>query len=582
MIDKLLFLNGTWNWPVLLGSAVLLLVFIWKERDQFGSPRFYFKVLVAFLAILSLAMIALRPALLNIESTGNLLLLTEGYEQISLDSLKKEHKKIKILKYEADISILNELKGIDSIFILGHGVRGYDLWQLEGKSTKYIPSGQLTGITKFKYQPDHVLGDKAVFQGLYSRPTSGNTLLLEGPGGQVMDSLILREEKEQRFNLTAELKSAGNFVFSLVEKDSLGVLISTNPIPLRVTKKEALKILIINGFPTFETKYLKNFLAEMDHEVIVRSQVTRGRFKYEYFNTEKTALGKISEKLLESYDLLIIDFNSFKTLSTSEKNAVERSIREYGLGVFIQPETGLFRSNSGLASFDVIPENGVEVSLQENVRLTKYPFSFKPGLKIQPIETFNKQILSASKRKGQGKIGSSVLENTYELLLGGHTFEYQHLWTKLINAISKRAVPLAEWSSVSGIGVPDEPFQFQVRTFQEEPTVLNAEESIIPLRRDIDIPDLWTGITYPKSTGWQQLSLQQDSAAVYNFYVANSEAWKTVRAYERIQENLRNSNSSNLITKRTTNQAPINLLYFYLIFMLCMSYLWLEPKMRSH
>ena len=582
MIDRFLFLNDSWCWPILLGAAVLLLVFIWKEWDRFRNFRFYIKVLVGLLAILSLAMIALRPALQNSEHTGDLILLTEGYEQTSLDSLKKEHKKIKVLKYAVDSPFIKDLESIDSVFILGHGIKSYDLWQLEGKATKYFGGEQLTGITKFKYQQKHIVGDNAVFKGLYSHPIQGTKLVLEGAGGQVLDSLILPEGTEQPFELAADLKSSGNFVFRLVEKDSLGELISSNPIPIRVSKKEALKILIINGFPTFESKYLKNFLSEMDHEVVVRSQVTKGKYKYEAFNTEKTSIGNISEKLLESCDLLIIDFNSLKTLSTSEKNALEKSIREYGLGVFIQPETAFFRSNSELASFDFIQEKGIEIILQENVSLTKYPFSFKQALKLQSIQTSNNQILSASKRIGQGKIGSSVLENTYELLLVGHTIEYQQLWTKLINNLSKRAVPLAEWSSGSRIEVADEPFHFKVRTLEEAPTVINMEGSIIPLQQDINIPDLWTGITYPKNTGWQQLSLQQDSVEVYNYYVSNSDDWKTVRAYESIQKNLRISNSVDSIIKRTTKAIPINLLYFYLMFIFCMSYLWLEPKMRSH
>ncbi len=582
MIDKLTFLNNTWSWPILMGSAVLLIVFIWKEWAQFASARFYIKVLVASMAILSLAMIALRPAFLNTENSGDLIILTDGYKQISLDSLKEEHKEIRIIKYTPDTPIINELIGVNSVFILGDGVESYDLWQLEGKAHTYIAGAQLKGITRFNYQLEHVVGDEAVFKGLYSFPTQGNRLVLEGAGGQIVDSIILNENTEQQFKLKTDLKSAGNFIFKLVEKDSLDTLITSNPIPLNVIKKEDLKILMINEFPTFETKYLKNFLAEMDHEVMVRSQVTKGRFKYEAFNTEKTAIGNISEKLLESYDLLIIDFNSFSKLSTSEKNAVEGSVRENGLGVFIQPDESLFRVNSGLAAFKFKQDYIKEATLNENLQLTKYPLTFKQGLTLQPIQTSAKQILSASKRIGQGKVGTSVLQNTFELLLDGHTSAYQQLWTNIINAISKREVSLAEWSSDSKMGVPNEPFQFHVRTLEENPIVINEEGALMPLRGTIEIPNLWTGISYPKNTGWQQLSLQQDSTAVFKYYVSNPEDWKALNAYNKIQENLRVSNSVAATTKNTTNPIPIKLFYFYLAFLVSIGYLWLEPKMRSY
>lgn len=582
MIDKFTFLNDSYSWPIFLGAAVLIIVFIWKEWHQFSSTRFYLKILVIILAICSLAMIALKPAFFNSETSGNVILLTEGYRKSSLDSLKLEHKKIKVLNYDEDIPFIEKLEDKDTIFILGNGIKSFDFWQLEDKATTYIEGEELKGIIKFKYQPEHPIGDNAIFKGLYSRPTEGNILVLEGAGGQTLDSVKLEMGKKQEFKLAADLKSDGNFVFSLVEKDSLGTILTSNPIPLKITEKEALKILIINGFPTFETKYLKNFMAEMDHEVIVKSQVTKGKYKHEAFNTEISDVGNLSEKLLESYDLLIIDFNSYKTLYTSEKNALERAVREDGLGVFIQPEPALFQSNSGFANFDFNHESRVELLLQENLKLKKYQYSFQPGLTVEPILTSENKILSAFKRIGQGKVGSSVSGNTYELLLDGHKSEYQKLWTKHINAISKRAIPLAEWSSNSNVVIQDEPFQFQIRTLIPNPIVRNKESAVIPLKMDIDIPTLWSGITYSNVVGWEHLSLQQDSTYIFDYYVTASEKWKTLRAYDQIQANKRNSGTLSNLNKKSSNPTPINPIYLYLIFLICMGYLWLEPKMRSY
>jgi len=582
MIDRLTFLNDAWSWPIILGMVVLLLVFVWKEWHQFSSTRFYLKVGVVFLGICSLAMIALKPALLNSDRSGNLILLTKDYRPFSLDSLIKQDKKIKILKYNEDASIISDLEIADTIFVLGNGIKTYDRRQLEGKSIKYIKGEIPEGIIKFKYQLENAVGDSAVFTGLYSKPDKENKLLLEGPGGEVLDSIILSDASEKSFQLSTNLKSAGNYIYNLIEKDSIGTILSSDPIPIKVKERDKLKIMVVNGFPTFETKYLKNFLAEMGHEVIVRSQVTKGKFKYEAFNIKQDPIRNLSIQILESLDLLLIDYNSLKTLSSSERHNLEKSVSENGLGVFIQPEAGLFRSNSGFLSFDFTPENSVEASLAENIELSKYPFSFKEDFIIQPIQTTGKQILSANKRVGQGKVGTSVLQNTYGLLLEGHSLAYQQLWTKHINSLSKRAIPKAEWLSDLKMGVPDEPFQFQVRTLESAPIVRNDDGAIIPLRRAIDIPSLWTGITYPKSIGWQQLSLQQDSTNVFDIYVTESEKWNALKFYQRIQGNLRNVESGSSNQSNYKKAIPINLLYFYLLFLLCMGYLWLEPKLRSY
>ncbi|WP_034920832.1 hypothetical protein [Gillisia sp. CAL575] len=582
MIDRLTFLNDAWSWPIILGVVVLLLVFVWKEWHQFPSTRFFLKVGVVFLGICSLAIIALKPAFLNYEGSGNLILLTENYLQFSLDSLKKEYKRIKVLKYDEYASIINEIESADTIFVLGNGIKTYDRWQLEGEFIKYIKGASPEGIIKFKYQLENTVGDSAVFTGLYSKPNKGIRLLLEGPGGEVLDSVILSDASEKSFQLITNLKSAGNYIYNLVEKDSIGTILSSDPIPIKVKERDNLKILVINGFPIFETKYLKNFLAELGHEIIVRSQVTKGKFKYEAFNTKQDPIRNLNIQILESSDLLLIDYNSLKKLSSSERNNLEKSVSENGLGVFIQPEAGLFKSNSGFLSFDFIPENSAEVSLPVNIKLSKYPFSFKQDLTIQPVQTSGKQILSAYKRMGQGKVGSSVLQNTYELLLEGHSIAYQQLWTKHINSISKRAIPLAEWQSNSKLGTLNEPFQFQVRTSVPDPIVRNEDGAIIPLRRAIDIPSLWTGTTYPNRTGWQQLKLQQDSTNLFDIYVTESEKWNALKSYQRIQENQRNLSSGDSSQINYKKAIPINLLYFYLLFLLCMGYLWLEPKLRSY
>ncbi|MFT5216322.1 MAG: hypothetical protein ACI83H_001444 [Glaciecola sp.] len=126
-------------------------------------------------------------------------------------------------------------------------------------------------------------------------------------------------DSTQTFKLSTQLNIIGNYEYNIVEKDSLGSIISSNPIGVRVNSENTLSILIINGFPAFETKYLKNYLAEKGHEVVVRSQVTRGKFKYEYFNKTTKPPVDFSEKSIQNYDLVIIDSQSFRSLGKISK-----------------------------------------------------------------------------------------------------------------------------------------------------------------------------------------------------------------------------------------------------------------------
>lgn len=95
--------------------------------------------------------------------------------------------------------------------------------------------------------------------------------------------------------------------------------------------------MILNGFPTFESKYLKNYLAETGHRVVVKNQLTAARYKYEYFNITSKPVIDITKEKLTLFDLLIIDSKSLKNLSNRERTTLKNVVKESGMGILIQP-----------------------------------------------------------------------------------------------------------------------------------------------------------------------------------------------------------------------------------------------------
>lgn len=584
MIDQIIFLNEVWIWQIGIGAVVLWFVFGWKEWHQFGKRRFWIKIAIAFLAITSLAVIALKPAISTTDNiAAKMVLLTEGYDKEQLDSLRKTHKKLKIYNYKANHPIFDEINTPDSVFVLGYGVKPYDLWQLDNYNVNYLGRSIPSGVVRFKYNYKNTVGERQIFKGLYTNPQKGNTLVLEGPGGAGLDSVSLTFDEQQKFQLTTNLNVKGNYLFSLVEKDSLGKILSTDPIPLVVEDPTPLKIVVVNGFPTFETKYLKNYLAEMGHQVLIRSQITKGRYKFEYFNMERMPMGAFSKKNLESFDLVIIDANSLKNLRRESRTALENSVKENGLGIFIQPDPNFFRSSKGLESFDFISEKNTETRLddQAKIKFSKYAFVFKDEFLLQHIHTkSNTKIISGYKHIGKGRVGTTVLENTYELVLDGHTTAYQQIWSKLINSLSSKEIPPIAWGAASIIAYKDHPFKFDVRTSISKPILKTNKKYSVSMRRDIDILNLWRGITYPREFGWNTQFLEQDTTNFFEYFVADTSHWRSQILYKTIEENRRyfkKSLKKETIQKHTVR--PIPLLSFYILFLVCAGYLWLEPKL---
>ncbi|MCX2678991.1 hypothetical protein OOZ15_03475 [Galbibacter sp. EGI 63066] len=570
------FINNSWFWPVIIGAVVLLLVFVWKEWQDKGN--FFLKTGLAFLAVASLVLIILQPATYREQKQKYGVLLTKNYHERQLDSLKKAHRGIELVHYDADMGF-QDIRHFSKVFVLGNGVKPYHLSRFNNIPLVHLSGTTPKGIVKLNYDREAAVGDVLSVKGLYSQPLHGNRLVLQSPGGTALDSIILTEGENQTFQLKTTLSVQGEFLYDLVEKDSLNTVISKNSVPVIVRKKSVLKVLMFNSFPTFESKYLKNFLSDMGHELVVRSRVSKGRYKYEYFNTNRRAVSRFNPKTLQDFDLVIIDASSLRALYKKDRDGLENAIRNDGLGVFVQ--TGNNFKLPAPFSIDVVRDGNTEVhpdAFPKTV-LTKKPYVFNAVFAQEAIHTANKHIISAYKQLGNGRIGTTTLENTFEIILSGKNALYKKLWTQIIEKTAKKKLKKSEWDSNQPFAYLDEPFAFTLRTSIENPEVINSENSNIPLASTIDNPNLWKGVTHPKSTGWQRQFIKRDSLNPYSYYVMKDNHWQALNQFTTITANKQYSAMQTSEITALKTKYPLSLFWFYLIFVLSVGYLWLVPKL---
>jgi len=582
MIDRLSFVNISWIWVILITAIFIWLVFAWKERAHYGNSKFIIHLVLSFVAISSLVLIALQPQTHVKKDTQVAVILTEGYDRAQLDSLKKTNKKLEIYSYKIGETIIDTVKTPTSIFILGNGIRSFDLWQLDSISTLYLGGKELKGITQLNYDYYQTKGNHIHFNGNYNNPTKNNRLTLEGPGGTALDSLTLTGEKSQIFEVSTDVNVIGNFRFHLVEKDSLGMVLSKDVLPLTIVEKTPLKILMLNAFPTFEFKYLKNYLAETGHQVVVKNQLTIARYKYEYFNMASKPILDITQEKLKAFDLLIIDSKSIKTLSNRQLANLKTVVRELGMGLFILPDANYFSSKKLVSSFKFESEKSKETTLKEYPKqnLKKYFYQFKDAFSIQTIHRSGSKIWTAYEHVGSGRVGSTVFQNTFELILNGHPKTYHSFWSKIIEKISKSKTPSVQWSTNHNLAYKDQPFEFELRTTVSNPIVESSEGYSIPLQRDVHVKSLWKGTVYPREIGWKQQYNKQDSTVVFHYYVTDSSQWKSITSFNTIRTNQFHFNDSFKSENSIKDTLKlVNPLWFFMIFILCLGYLWLEPKL---
>lgn len=565
--------------PSLLIGTVLLAFFIWKEWAGNFDRHFLVKTFIGLFAILALAAIVLQPSFLK-EVNKKGLLLTAGYDETTLDSLEKNIAGLQVINYKKGDNVKRELDSVGEIMILGEGVPSFDFWQIDEHSVRYFNHDLPSGIVKLKYNQELEEGDELTIKGLYHQPTAGNQLILRGYGEVSLDSIVMKDQDNEGFELTTIGKVAGKFLFQLIEKDSSGESISIEPIPVVVKAKEPLKILIINEFPSFETKYLKNFLSEAGHELVVRSQITRRKYKFEYFNRDNQPIYGFTPENINEFDVLIFDSESYFNLSRKSLEIILEHTQNNGLGVFLQPDEKLFKRSSFFksAGIDLDGDNSIFIKSLPKLKLEKYPYSFSNGSNVRSklIEDF-----MFYEQIGRGRLGTMLLRNTYQLVLNGNSIAYHQIWSQIINQLSRKNKQNGELKASQYFAFQNEPYALELQTKMKKPVILHDDGYQIPLIQDAVNIDLWHTKTYPIKKGWHTIRIVLDSSVNHNYYVMDSTKWKSLVSANITSDNHKHFNEAANESKMVIMRHPISRIWFFVCFVLAMGILWLMPKFRN-
>ena len=292
--------------------------------------------------------------------------------------------------------------------------------------------------------------------------------------------------------------------------------------------------------------------------------------------------GFTSENLKE-YDLLIIDTDSYTGLGRASKEAMEEVAESQGLGVFVQAGEGLFRLSKSQSPFQFNRDYVTEIVLGQPAQtLSKYPYEFKETLRSQEI-LMDSVAVAAYLPIQKGKIGTTLLQNTYQLILDGKEALYAQIWTQILNNIAKEQESMLKWTAITQIPRRDEPFQFEVQTPLTDFQVQVNDDEIIPLLEDVLVPNKFTGVVYPKKTGWNQLRVFSDSILPLSYFVYEDEELQSIGQSEIMKVNYRKFGSKNTFDDSASilnkELEPVSPFWFYILLLFSLGWIWLEPKL---
>ncbi|WP_426670860.1 hypothetical protein ACPPVU_06420 [Mucilaginibacter sp. McL0603] len=586
----------SWTVLVLIICCALAVFAVWKEYSRSVKKHLIWRIVAALMAVIAFGFIAIPIHYLkdiNIQDDHSAVLLTDGFVADSLGSFKNSKlfttDKAIAKKYpKAKLIRLDELKidspAITRLHVLGYGLNKDELDQLDSLSVVFHPSALSERITAINWNQKLNSGETLKVQGKYKNDRSEPIkLILKGLSTQ-LNAVIIPAKSEQNFELSAVPKNEGRAVYHIQVISGNDTLANEN-LPVEIDPVKPLKILMLSAAPDFETRFLKNWLSENGFSVAVRSAITKDKFSSEYVNMQPVNMDRLSESLLDKFDVVIGDLSVLK----SESAVLKQAVTQKGLGLIIRADT-ISKTSSWLQND--FPVEKLQVKDAPAPLMIKGEKNKTVALKIDPIfikyqsgtqhmvtDAQNHVLVNAS-LAGAGRLLFKTVNNTYNWVLAGDKNDYAAFWSLLISNAARKVPVTEEWSAASQLPSVNEPVQMQLAT-SSSPLQITAENAMIAPSQNPDIPFEWGNNYWPSSTGWHSI-LQKNGKSAW-WYVYGKDNWKGVKASEKISATrfyaiakAVNTSVTKAIHKKVRIEVPK--IYFYVMLLMACTYLWVERK----
>lgn len=394
------------------------------------------------------------------------------------------------------------------------------------------------------------------------------------------------------FRLRYRPKTAGLATYELLLRRP-GQLPLTEPVPVEVTVPVLPTVLLLTAVPSFEFKFLKNYLAEAHYPVALRTTVSRGLVQTDFTNQPARPLDRLTPTLLAGYSVLIADAATLAALTPAEAQAMQAAVAAGRLGLIALAEAApLPRALPAHADFAVLPRaGGAGTTLvlswpnaPAEVRAT-LPAQLRPTAALRPLVSGPNQLLAAAARRvGLGFVVVSVVPETFRWSLQGRSSGYASFWNQLLTAAVPPAAPAAAWHAGTRWPRSHQPLTLHLTSAfpAAQPTVapLTGGPAVrLALRQDPRLPEWSTGQYWPAAAGWHQAA--GPGQTTFRFYVYSDSAWAGPELRERqlVMGRRIAAASASPVTAAAEVPEPWPALWFFGLFLLAAGYLWLEEKL---
>lgn len=545
-------LQSKWLLYLCLGIVLLMQLWLLLRSANLTKKRLWIRVCLNVLVWLVVFLFVFQPELTYTSQTNKVILTDSNVPKTYVQKVKDSVRAGEVLSNAEFIRLIGKnphfIDQLGHIFLLGQNFSSETLGRLSQKNLTWLPYFSAEQLQDLHWNGIVKKGD---IQEVNGKIAVGDTHILRLKyANKVLDSLVL-EKGLNAFHFSFPAFTIGRTETTLtLDNEPLQHIhfYSHTPQPFNV--------LFILQNPDFESKNLSEWLGKNNHRVEIITTIAKDA-------QSKVSINKASQSKTFNADVVITD-------PTNATHAlVKKAVNEGKSVLFINamaPEQDTKVINQALGTNWRIKRTSNEQSVNIADNLTALPYTLETSLNQQSVGTYPIAI-----QKKVGKIGLSLLNETFPLKLSGDSLTYNKIWASVLQQLSPAQsdnvliqAPVFVNTQTS-VTINNPSVTTNKITLAGDTTQL-SQSAVNPLSFSTDY--------IFRQSGWQTL---QDSL---NIFV--DEASGGLQQSKQIQQMLLahqkfENNSSVASAQVLTTTLPDWL--WYVLIILGLAALWLEPKL---
>ncbi len=611
-----------WLYAIVSGLLLVLLLFwAWRRANR---RRLALRLAASFLAVLSLLAIALQPCWLSSPNPSGALLITPGAETSRVKSLidslhlsavfsvdgahpwKSIYEQVQVIPDAAYL----QRHGIGAypLHVVGYGLHQFDWCGLDSIRIEPHLAPLSHGIKHAHWKTELYAGERLVIQGRLSGVVDDESIIyLRDPGEMMADSARLAVDGESNFQLQATPHEVGRHLYTMVMKSSDGQPRLEHEIGVSVIEPPPLRVLILEAAPRFETKHLKNWLSARHGSLAIRTTISKERYRFEYLNLKPHDLNRLTSRLLQNFDIVIIDGRTLRAMAHSERYALRVAVEQEGLGILLIPDDALLTArNKKFSEHDFFIGFRLEEFADLDQRLIKpilpgfhkrdmtpipaepYAIAFDWGMRTL-LKDEKENLVAVAYHRGRGLVGLGLIRESYRWVLEGNAKYHAAYWTQVLSVLARQDKQRDRWRlQTNMLPIIDRPVQILIESSNPHPVGLVATDADKPdsvfMQQSLVDSQRWFGTYWPRQSGWHRVATTD--GAPFWFYVYKKTSWLVAQQAQKMEATrlhaARNANllNSNLLRNGKFEQS-MPLYWVFIAFISSSAYLWFQRKLAN-